>query len=87
MCEYLSSSKSSLQYISLSSCNLKEDMMNAIGRGLLCNDKLETLILRGNQIEDNGLNDIMEAFKTNKNLKLKSLDLSSNRLTVSNHSL
>ncbi len=58
-------------------------MMNAIGRGLLCNDKLETLVLRSNQIEDEGLTDIMEALQSNKNLKLKSLDLSSNRLTVS----
>jgi hypothetical protein len=52
--------------------------MKAIGRGLWFNDKLSTLVLRGNKIEHHGLHDFIDACTENKNLSLKILDLSSN---------
>ena len=50
--------------------------MSSIGRGLLYNYHLENLILKGNNIDMEGLSDMCEAFKDNKKLKLKVLDLS-----------
>lgn len=56
--------------------------MKAIGKGLMCNDKLETLQLRGNGLEEESILELVDALESNKDLKLKILDLSSNRLNV-----
>lgn len=54
--------------------------MSAIGKGLSFNEKLNTLILKGNKIESEGLTEFIVACQQNKNLKLKILDLSSNKI-------
>ena len=55
--------------------------MTSIGKALLTNDKLSSLILRGNKIEMSGLTDFFKACSENKQMKLKILDLSSNKLS------
>lgn len=54
MTEYLKFSKT-LEVLSLAQCGISSHLMNSIGKGLLLNEKLNTLILRGNSIEDEGL--------------------------------
>lgn len=57
--------------------------MISIGKGLMANEKIQTLSLKGNHIEHRGIEDLIDAFNMNPNLRLKNLDLSSNRLNVS----
>lgn len=59
--------------------------MMAIGKGMMVNDKVDTLLLKGNHIDGESLEDLMEAFEKNKNLKVRILDLSSNRINVRQH--
>ncbi|CDW88755.1 leucine rich repeat family protein [Stylonychia lemnae] len=59
---------------------LGKELMKAIGRGLMCNEKLDTLLLKGNHLEEESILDLIDALESNKDLRLKILDLSSNRL-------
>jgi hypothetical protein len=52
--EFLRVSKS-LKNLSLNSCQITDELMNAIGKGLLMNEKLEYLSLRQNSITEKGL--------------------------------
>jgi len=54
--------------------------MNAIGQGMKLNKGLTHLSMRGNLIESDGLKELVKSFRLNKLLKLKSIDLSSNRI-------
>jgi len=75
-------SNRTLSCLSLNNCQLGKDLMKAIGKGLMCNDKLDTLLLRGNNLEEESILELVDALESNRDLKLKVLDLSSNRLNV-----
>lgn len=68
--EYLRTNKT-LQYLSLNNCSISKDLMNAIGRGLNGNEKLENLLLKGNNLEEEGLEELLEALENNSSLRLK----------------
>lgn len=79
MTDFLKHSKS-LEYLSLIGCGVSNCLMNSIGKGLQSNEKLNTLILRSNHIYDEGLQELAIAMGENKNLKLRCLDFSSNKI-------
>jgi len=54
----------------------------SIGKGLYRNETLETLNVRGNSITLGGLDSFFTAVLQNSKLKLKHLDLGSNKLNV-----
>ena len=78
--EYLRVNKS-LRVLSMNTCNMSNEMMNAIGKGLQMNDHLESLSLKHNMISDEGMVEAIKAFSENKHIKIKALDLSSNKLS------
>ena len=78
--EYLRINKS-LKVVSMNNCSINNEMMAAIGRGLQMNDQMETLSLKHNMIGDEGMVEAIKAFQENKLLKVKTLDLSSNKLS------
>ncbi len=57
--DYLRSSKCSLTYLSLNHCAIGNELFNAIGKGLMMNERLETLLLKNNKIENSGLADMI----------------------------
>jgi Ran GTPase-activating protein (RanGAP) involved in mRNA processing and transport len=78
--EYLRMTKS-LRVISMNTCSMNNDIMSAIGKGLQMNDSIEVLSLKHNMIGDEGMGEVIKAFQENKHIKLRTLDLSSNKLT------
>ena len=50
---------------------LDNELTQAIGKGLMSNDRLEVLSLKSNCISEEGLSELLEAFFTNKALRLK----------------
>ena len=64
----------------MSQSYLSNELMSSISKALLTNDKLSTLILRGNKIDSEGLKEFFTACTDNKNIQLKIVDLSSNKL-------
>ena len=74
---FLASSKS-LNHLSMGCCNLGKETAFAIGEGLVKNSKLQTLNVRGNLIQLNGIREIVRACYENNNLVLKHIDFSSN---------
>ena len=78
--EYLRINKS-LKVVSMNNCSINNEIMAAIGRGLQMNDQLETLSVKHNMIGDDGMVEAIKAFQENKQLKIKTLDLSSNKIS------
>lgn len=74
---FLSNSKT-LNHLSMGCCNLGRETALAIGEGLLKNTRLQTLNVRGNLIQLNGIREIVRACYENNKLVLKHLDFSSN---------
>lgn len=54
-----------LQVLSLSSCSISNELMNSICQGLSMNDKLHTLILKNNNIDTEGLTEIIRTCSIN----------------------
>jgi len=66
--------------LSLQNCGIQNKFMQQIGKGLIGNEKLQFLHLKGNSIEGEGLMDLYDALKENQHLVLKLIDLSQNKL-------
>jgi Ran GTPase-activating protein (RanGAP) involved in mRNA processing and transport len=69
-----------LTSLSFNYCNLSKEAVLAIGEGLQKNNKLQTLNLRGNQINLSYLTEFITACVENKRLVLQSIDLSVNNI-------
>ena len=77
--EYLRVSKC-IQTLSLNYCQIGNEVATAIGKGLQSNERLEVLSLKHNNIRADGMYEIVDALKDNHYLKIRILDLSSNKL-------
>ena len=54
--------------------------MNALGKGLATNEKLQQLYLKNNKFEEDGLEELIKSFSENSNLALRQLEFSQNRI-------
>jgi Leucine-rich repeat (LRR) protein len=80
LAEYIRISKS-LKVLSMNSCQIGDEIMASIGKGMQVNENIESLSIKHNNISDEGMVEIIKAFSENEHLKLKSLDFSSNKLS------
>lgn len=78
--EYLRVSKH-LSSLSLNYCSIGNEVMNAIGKGLQNNNNLEVLSLKHNHITEAGMAELINALSDNRYIKLKQIDLSSNKIS------
>ena len=69
-----------LNHLSMASCNIGRETTLAIGEGLVKNIRLQTLNVRGNLIQINGIREIVRACYENNKLALRHVDFSSNDL-------
>lgn len=88
LAEYIRVSKN-LRSLSLNGCQLGNEAAASLAKGLTVNTTLESLFLRGNNLAEVdeegpslGFDELVSSIEGNKCLRLKVLDLSSNKITV-----